>query len=190
MQRSKQKIASLRKFYGGLIGTTDNHQETYENLFMPGATINPKFKNDPKLSLSVYNGTASLARPKTAAVNILKGVKGLEPEPVDEEGNPLPQAPVDTRIAEMQVPEGLKMLARTNTEQHRMEQMMECVQIKDRLAREGCAVPITVLARAIMMPEDCEWYPQVRQYPHAGEGLMVNPDPKPKKKKKGKKKKK
>lgn len=41
-----------------------------------------------------------------------------------------------------------------------------------------------------MMPEDCEWYPQTRKYPHAGEGLMVNPDPKPKKKKKGKKKKK
>jgi hypothetical protein len=41
-----------------------------------------------------------------------------------------------------------------------------------------------------MMPEDVEWHPQVREYPHAGEGLMVNPDPKPKKKKKGKKKKK
>lgn len=131
-----------------------------------------------------------LARPKTAAVNILKGVKGLEPVPVDEEGNPLPQEPVDQRIAEMQVPEGLKMLARTGTEQHRLEQMQECVMIKDRLARDGCHLPMTVLERAIMMPSDCEWKPQVREYPHAGTGLMVNPEPKPKKKKKGKKKKK
>ena len=34
-------------------------------------------------------------------INILKGVKGLEPVPVDEEGNPLPQEPIDQRIAEM-----------------------------------------------------------------------------------------
>jgi hypothetical protein len=41
-----------------------------------------------------------------------------------------------------------------------------------------------------LLPEDAEWMPKLRVYPHAGEGLMVNPFPKPKKKKKGKKKKK
>jgi hypothetical protein len=97
------------------------------------------------MSLSAFNKTAKLTRPKTAAVNILKGVKGLEPVPVDEEGNPLPEEAVDQRIADMQVPEGLKMLARTATEQHRMHQMLECVQIKDRLARDGCNLPMTVL---------------------------------------------
>jgi hypothetical protein len=72
-------------------------------------------KAESTMSLSVYNKTTQLQRPKTAAVNILKGVKGLEPVPVDEEGNPLAQEPVDQRIAEMQVPEGLRMMCRTGT---------------------------------------------------------------------------
>ena len=50
-------------------------------------------------------------------------------------------------------------------------------------------VPVHVLERAIMMPEEVEVFPGERKYPDPGVGLMVNPFPKPKKKKKGKKKK-
>lgn len=42
------------------------------------------------MSLSVYNKPEFLARPRTAAVNIYQGIKGLEPPLVDSEGNPLP----------------------------------------------------------------------------------------------------
>jgi len=59
----------------------------------------------------------------------------------------------------MDVPEGLTLLARTATEMHRMEQLQECHTIKDRLARDGCNLKMTVLEKAIMMPSDCEWYP-------------------------------
>jgi hypothetical protein len=83
------------------------------------------------MSLSVYNKAHSLARPRTADVNILKGIKGLEQLAVDEEGNPLPVVVEDTRIADMQVPEGLKMLARTGTEHYRLQTMQECLQIKE-----------------------------------------------------------
>lgn len=108
MQARKMKIAKLRKFYGGLISTQDNKTETYKNPFMPDppapAEDAPPVKSIPEksnMSLSVYNKTEVLKRPKTAAVNIFKGVKGLEPLPVDEEGQPIPQVPVDDRIADM-----------------------------------------------------------------------------------------
>lgn len=81
------------------------------------------------------------------------------------------------------------MLARTATEQARLETMVEIEQIKEKLARAGCPMSMTTLQRAVMVPEDLEWKPGERKYPHAGHGLMVNPFPKPKKKKKGKKKK-
>jgi hypothetical protein len=38
------------------------------------------------MSLSVYNKPKALARPRTAAVNILSGIKGLEATEVDENG--------------------------------------------------------------------------------------------------------
>lgn len=50
-------------------------------------------------------------------------------------------------------------------------------------------IPVAVLERAIMMPDEIEILPGERKYPDPGCGLMVNPFPKPKKKKKGKKKK-
>jgi len=65
--------------------------------------------------------------------------------------------------------------------------MEECQLIKNKLARDGCPMSMAVLERAVMMPEDIEWYPGTRKYPGPGEGLMPNPFPKPKKKKKGKK---
>ena len=128
-----------------------------------------------------------LGRPHTANVNILSGIKGLELQPVDEEGNPIVKPEDDTRIPEMEVPEGLTMLARTGTEQHALETMMECQSIKNKLAQDRCLTSMAVLERAMMMPDDIEWKPGERKYPDCGYGLMVNPFPKPKKKKKGKK---
>ena len=83
-------------------------------------------KTASALSLSVYNRAQALARPRTANVNILQGVKGLEPVPMDEEGNPIEQEPEDQRIAEMKTDGGLKMMPRTGTEMYRHEGMVEC----------------------------------------------------------------
>ena len=191
MQSSTLKIASLRKHYGNLIGTVDNKTETVQNPFnqpAPAVVAKTATKTRGAMSLSVYNRPAMLSRPRTANENILRGVKGLEPVEVDENGTPIEQ-PVDPRVAEMQVPEGLRMLARTGTEQCRLETMTECEKIKMKLATDGCPMSMAVLERAVMIPEDVEWLPGKREYPNAGQGLMVNPFPKPKKKKKGKKKK-
>jgi len=110
----------------------------------------------------------------------------LEPIPVDEEGNPIPQEAEDERIPDMKT-DGMQLMPRTGTEQHRHQGMVECQNIKDKLARDGCPMSMAVLQRAVMMPEDMEWMPKERIYPGPGNGLMVNPFPKPKKKKKGKK---
>ena len=70
---------------------------------------------------------------------------------------------------------------------------MEIQAIQERLIKDkelgAKVIPVQVLERAIMMPEEIETYPGERKYPDPGVGLMINPDPKPKKKKKGKKKK-
>ena len=118
----------------------------------------------------------------------------------------------------MDVPAGLKMLARTGTDQHRLQDMQEVQQIKDKLARDGChnmgsafyegqngpTSMMNLLSKACMHPEDMEWKPGARKYPRASDipewceageqhfpFLMKNPYPKAKKKKgkKGKKKK-
>ena len=141
------------------------------------------------MSLSVYNRPTSLATPKTAIVNILEGIKGLEAAGTDEYGIPV-EVPSDPRIAEMQVPDGLQRLARTGTEQLRLEEMVEIQLVKDKLARDGCPMSMTTLQRAVTRPEEIEWLPGERKYPNPGESLMKNPFPKPKKKKKGKKKRK
>jgi hypothetical protein len=41
------------------------------------------------MSLSVYNRPEQLARPNTAGVNIMAGIKGLEPVQLDAEGQPI-----------------------------------------------------------------------------------------------------
>ena len=123
-------------------------------------------------------------------MNIFQGIKGLEPVPMDEEGNPIEQEPEDQRIADMKPDGELKMQPRTGTEMYRHQGMVEVQGIKDKLSRDGCMMTMAVLQKAVMMPEDMEWAPKDRKYPGAGTGLMVNPFPKPKKKKKGKKKKK
>lgn len=75
--------------------------------------------------------------------------------------------------------------------------MKEIEQIKERLAKDLCPQSMTILQRAVLITEECEYVPRVykvedddklRRYPKIQEGLMVNPFPK--KKKKGKKKKK
>jgi hypothetical protein len=54
----------------------------------------------------------------------------------------------------------------------------------------GCTLPMSVLERAIMIPDEMEQIPAEKQYPNPKDCLMENPFPKPKKKKKGKGKKK
>ena len=79
------------------------------------------------------------------------------------------------------------MLARTGTEQARLDNLAEMTKIKEKLSRDGCPISMTVLQRAVMIPEDIEQNPEDKIYPDAGQNLMINPFPKPKKKKKGKK---
>jgi hypothetical protein len=62
--------------------------------------------------------------------------------------------------------------------------------MKEKLSRVGCTLPMSVLERAIMIPEEIEEVPAEKSYPNPKDYLMVNPFPKPKKKKKGKGKKK
>jgi len=185
-QASKLRIARLRSHFGNLISAVDNKEETANHPF-----IN---MNDPNIgktvtsmSLSVYNKPKILGRPKTA-VNILSGIKGLETVATTEEGVPIPVEVGDQRIPDMETG-NLLMMPRTGTEQHRLEIMVECEQIKEKLARDGCPMSMGVLERAMMIPEELEWLPKERKFPDPGYNLMVNPFPKPKKKKKGKKKK-
>ena len=144
------------------------------------------------MSLSVYNRPVSLSRPKTASVNILGGIKGLEPVEAGEDGAAtITERPQDPRFpADFELPPSLQMLARTGVEQARAENMAEIMQIKEKLAGNGVHVSMGVLQRAIMIPELEQCKPSEKQYPDAGAMLMANPFPKPKKKKKGKKKKK
>lgn len=114
-------------------------------MFSDALPYHIKVKNQGSLSLSVYNKVEALARPKTGNVNILKGIKGLETVELDEEGNPIEPPEPDTRIADMKTPEGLVMLARTSTQQHRLDQMTECIEIKSRLAKDNINVDMQVL---------------------------------------------
>jgi len=135
----------------------DNKEEAAINPF--SGMNDPALKNTVSaMSLSVYNKPKMLGRPKTA-VNILQGIKGLEVAEVNEEGIPIEAPPGDTRIPDMKN-EGLLMLPRTGTEHFRLETMIECEQIKEKLARDGCTMNMGVLERAMMIPEDLEWQPQ------------------------------
>lgn len=82
------------------------------------------------------------------------------------------------------------MLSRTELEQQRLQAFVECQSIKEKLSRVGCTLPMSVLERAIMIPEEMEIIPAEKLYPNPKDCLMENPFPKPKKKKKGKGKKK
>ena len=66
-------------------------------------------------------------------MNILQGIKGLEPVEVNEEGVPIEKV-VDTRIADMQLPQDrptdihkrpAQMMARTGQDLARMENYVE-----------------------------------------------------------------
>lgn len=61
-----------------------------------------KQSNASAMSLSVYNRPVSLSRPKTASVNVYQGVKGLRPQEVGEDGQPIEQPAEDSaRIPDM-----------------------------------------------------------------------------------------
>mmetsp|Transcript_6749 Transcript_6749/g.11319 ORF Transcript_6749/g.11319 Transcript_6749/m.11319 type:complete len:153 (+) Transcript_6749:1222-1680(+) len=81
IRSSKLRIASLRKHFGGLISATDNKADRAHNPF---TGLQAGKQTSSAMSLSVYNNTASLYRPKTAKVGILHGIKGLE-QPEGEE---------------------------------------------------------------------------------------------------------
>jgi len=68
------------------------------------------------LSLSVYTRPDTLARPSTANVNILHGIKGLETFEVDEAGQPIYKEEVKGKMPDFEVPEGCQMMARTGQE--------------------------------------------------------------------------
>lgn len=137
--KSKLRIADLRRHFGKLINTTDNKEEDVLNPFQDGQAYAQKTPGTA-MSLSVYNKPAALARPRTAkdSLSHLQGIVGLEPVEADENGVPLPQNEVESRIADMDVPKGLKMLARTGTEQYQLQDIQEITQIKDKLAKDGC----------------------------------------------------
>jgi len=66
------------------------------------------------MSLSVYNKPEFLSRPRTAAVNLYHGIKGLEPPLLDSEGNPLPpkEEKIDPRFP-VDISGGFEMLTKT-----------------------------------------------------------------------------
>ncbi len=66
--------------------------------------------------------------------------------------------------------------------------MKEIEQIKERLAKDNCALESKTLERAVLLPEDVEYKPGERVYPTPEVGLMENPFPPVKKGKKKKKK--
>jgi len=55
------------------------------------------------------------------------------------------EAEVQSRFPDFDVPSGLQVLARTGTGQARLENMIEMHQIKEKLARDGCPMSMTVL---------------------------------------------
>ena len=62
--------------------------------------------------------------------------------------------------------------------------MVEMERINQKLSKEGNPINLTVLKRAMMIPDELEVQPGHREYPDPGLNLMPNPFPKPKKKKK------
>lgn len=124
VRSNKLRIANLRKNYGGLIGTRDNNEDKAQNPF---TGLHPEEQSTTSMSLSVYNRPASLYRPKTAKENILQGIKGLEVQEVDENGVPIGYGieEKDSKFPEFNVPPNLRMLARTHTEQTRLQTMVE-----------------------------------------------------------------
>ena len=111
----RTNIATLRTNYGGLIGNVPSKNEKVHNPFQ-GMTKAMLSSPASAMSLSVYNRPEQLARPNTANVNILSGIKGLEPIEVNEEGQPIIREEVKSRMPDFQVPQGCEMLVRTGTE--------------------------------------------------------------------------
>lgn len=84
------------------------------NILTRKGTLVRNEQTGSALSLSVYCRPVDLARPKTAQIDITKGIPGLEPVQADENGVVI-EAKIDTRIADMKPIEGLELIARTGT---------------------------------------------------------------------------
>jgi hypothetical protein len=126
-QASQLKIQNLRQHYGKLIGTESSKEADACNPFQGQSQAALNLAGSA-MSLSVYNKPRILARPKTANVNILANIKGLEPAEGEEAA--ASEAPAaDPRIADFDIPDHMTMLARTGVEQRRLEQMVECEKI-------------------------------------------------------------
>jgi len=67
VRASKDKIASLRRNFGALIGASDSKDDKAHNPFVGMSSGRETMTS---MSLSVYNKPSSLARPKTAQVNV------------------------------------------------------------------------------------------------------------------------
>ena len=67
VRASKDRIASLRRNFGALIAASDSKVDGPNNVFvgMPSGR-----ETTSAMSLSVYNRPSSLARPRTAQVNV------------------------------------------------------------------------------------------------------------------------
>ena len=171
---------------------------------MPDLGLDPFQRDDGEdsISLSVYNGPKEMAarkpRPVTTQDALLRQVPGWKkPVPKSEvgaDGEPIP-APVDANPSREPVLPDFKnlseMITKDDKDQYRQEQMLDVYNIKERLARDGCAANLKTIKKALLVPDEPLRVPGEFKYPDAGVNLMKNPWPKKKKgkKKKGKKKK-
>lgn len=154
VRASKMKIANIRKNFSKILNAGVDPETIPKEIDNPFVGLTKDQVTKSALSLSVYNRPDMLARPRTASVNIYQGVKGLEPPKVDDEGNPIivEEEAVDERLPPMTCPkvstllpvaksghpEDCTMIQRTGTEQQRLDNMIECERIKEKLAKDAC----------------------------------------------------
>ena len=164
-QASKLRIKDLRKNFNNLLRLGEPKAAGAEGVEEEDPVSNPfkdeaMAKGDTKglkkteqtssaLSLSVYCRPKDICRPRTAQVNIYKGLKGLAPPVVGDEAVTIEEPKIDTRIADMKPIEGVEMIARTGTANARLEIDTEMQEIKHRLAIKGCHIDMNVLRRAM-----------------------------------------
>jgi hypothetical protein len=86
----------MRTNYANLIGATPQKAEK-SNPFQ-GLSRDTLASPGSALSLSVYTRPEILARPSTANVNILHGIKGLEAVELNEEGQPIFREEVKSKL--------------------------------------------------------------------------------------------
>lgn len=122
----RTNISTMRTNYANLIGATPSKNDKVHNPFQ-GLSKDTLASPASALTLSAYTRAETLARPNTAHVNILHGIKGLETVELNEEGQPIYKEEAKFRVPlpDFAVPDGCQMLARTGMEQIRLQNMME-----------------------------------------------------------------